>query len=110
MQRLDLVGEKHHGLAGGVSGTDQRDMFACAQGRLDRRGPVGNAGAFEHREVAIAGAAIMYTRGDHQRARLCAAISRELQAESGMRAQYFFAAMQIFRGERYRDFRAEFCA
>ena len=45
-----------------------------------------------------------------QRARLCAAIARELKAESGMRAQYFFAAMQIFRGERYRDFRAEFCA
>ena len=108
MQRLDLVGEKNDCLAGGISGTDQRDMFARAQGRLDRRSPVGHARAFEPRQVGDLGSAITHTRGDHDGARLRAAIARELQAESGMRTRRFFAAMQIFHGDRYRNFRTEF--
>src|SRR6202030_2603986 len=43
--------QENRGLTGGVSAADQHDVLPGAQPRLDRRGPVPDAAAFEVREI-----------------------------------------------------------
>ena len=44
-----MAGQKHRGLPGGIAAADQHHLLVRAQPRLDRRGPVPDAAAFELR-------------------------------------------------------------
>ena len=61
--------EKHRGLAGRIAAADQRDLLAGAQPRLDRRGPVPDAAAFEAVEIFDRRPAVARAAGDHDRLR-----------------------------------------
>ena len=67
---FDIGGEIDRRLARRVSRADQRDFLSGAEPRLDRRGPIVNAGAFELREVGYIEAAIARAARDDHRARL----------------------------------------
>ena len=58
MQALDLRRKEHDRLTRRIAAADQRNLFAGAQARLDRRRPIGDARALEYREIGDVGAAI----------------------------------------------------
>ena len=69
MELLDLGREEHAGLARRIAAADQRDLLARAELGLDRRGPIGDAGALELVEIGDVGPAVARARRDHDRAR-----------------------------------------
>ena len=64
-----MAGEKHRGLPGGIAAADQHDLLVRAQPRLDRRGPVPDAAAFELREILDLGPAVARAARHHDGSR-----------------------------------------
>ncbi len=82
----DLARQVHHGLTGGVAGADQRHLLAGAELRLERRGPVVDARAFEVVEVREVEAAVAGAARDHRRrARAHPLLRGEIATETARR-------------------------
>ena len=87
MHLAGVAGQKHRGLAGGIAAADQHDLLLRAQPRLDRRGPVPDAAAFEIGEVFDLGAPIARAARHHDGSRAQHLAVVELQAEGAVGAR-----------------------
>ncbi len=108
VQALDPGGEEHDRLAGRVAAADQRHLLALAELRLDRRGPVGDAGTLEGREIRDVRPAIAGAGGDDHGARPHGAAVGELQAQRIAGAARGAAAVEPRDLQRDGDLGAEF--
>jgi hypothetical protein len=110
MQALDFRGQEDDGLPGGIPAADQRHLLALAQPRLDRRGPVGDARAFEDRQVRDVRLPVARAGGGNDGTGEDGAAVRQFQAQRIADPTLAAAAIQPRDFQRYGDLRAEFCA
>ena len=108
MQAFHLRREEHDGLSGRVAAADKRHLLAFAKLRLDRRGPIGDARAFEHRQVGDRWPPVRGAGGnDHGLGAHRAAIG-ELELERVAVASVAVAAIEMGDLQRDGDLHAEF--
>src|SRR4029077_6768855 len=100
MEPADLGREKDDGLSRRVPAADQRHFLALAQLGLDRRGPIGDAGALEDGEARDLGASVSRPGGHDDAAYLDDATIDQLEA---VRAAGIIAAMEAADLERDRQ-------
>ena len=108
MQMLHLRREEHDGLAGRVAAADQRHLLALAELRLDGRGPIGDAGAFELGEVWNGRPAVARAGRDHHGPRPHGIAVGELELERVAGLPSRAAAIELRHFERDGDLGAEF--
>jgi len=82
-----VTGEKYRRLPRGVAAADQHDLLLRAQPRLDRRGPVPDAAAFEIGEVLDLGAPVARAARHHDRFRAQHVAIVEFQTEGAVVAR-----------------------
>src|SRR4029077_20642180 len=99
MEPADLGREKDDGLSRRIPAADQRHFLALAQLRLDRRGPIRDAGALEDVETRDIGAPVSRPGGHDDAARPDDATIDQLEA---VRAARIIAAMEAADFERDR--------
>ena len=109
MQFPHLRREEHHGLSGRVAAADQRHLLARAELRLDRRGPIGDAGPLEHRQVLDRRPAIGGAGGDdHGLGAHRAAFGRDSSLKGSLSRAVAIGAIEMRDLQRNGDLDAEF--
>jgi hypothetical protein len=107
MQPPHLGRQEYHSLAGGVTRADERNLLTLAELRLNRRGPVGDSRALEHRQVRHVRPPIACPRRDNDNARADDNAGRKFNAQGAILRRRGVAAVQVDDLQRKSDLRAE---